>query len=222
MYCMERWFNILASNGGYKKSYPVHLAEYAIKHNLHQLPAFVCWVKHTLQHQEWSIKATKHCFLKNTHKFRIKIPETEDEALQIDCETRTTFWKSTIHKEMQNNRLAFKFLEGNENVPIGYKWIKCCMVFDIKMDFTPKAQYVAVGHMADPPTTITYSSMVSWASVRIILMIADLNDFDALSCDIVKAYLNASPREKVYTTAGLDFCQLMGKRVFIVHALFGF
>jgi hypothetical protein len=53
-------------------------------------------------------------------------------------------------------------------------------------------------------------------------MIADLNDFDALSCDIVNAYLNASPREKVYTTAGLDFCQLMGKRVFIVHALFGF
>jgi hypothetical protein len=41
---------------------------------------------------------------------------------------------------MKNNRVAFKFLDEDETVPIGYKWIKCHVIFDIKMDFTRKAR----------------------------------------------------------------------------------
>jgi hypothetical protein len=57
---------------------------------------------------------------------------------------------------MKNNRLAFQFLEEDEAIPIGYKWIKCHMIFDVKMDFTRKARFVAGGHMTDPPASITY------------------------------------------------------------------
>jgi hypothetical protein len=106
---------------------------------------------------------------------------------------------------MKNNRLAFKVLEEDDKVPIGYKWMKCHMVFDIKMEFTRKARYVAGGHMTDPPATLTYSSVVSRDSVRIAFLLAALNDIDILACDIGNAYLNASPREKVYTTAGPKF-----------------
>jgi len=96
------------------------------------------------------------------------------------------------------------------------------MIFDVKMDFTRKARYVAGGHMTDPPTTITYSSVVSRDSVRIAFMIAALNDIDILACDIGNAYLNASPREKVYTTAGPEFGhELEGRTVLIVRALYG-
>jgi hypothetical protein len=52
-------------------------------------------------------------------------------------------------------------------------------------------------------------------------MIAALND-DILACDIGNAYLNASPREKVYTTAGPEFGhELEGRAVLIVRALYG-
>ena len=96
------------------------------------------------------------------------------------------------------------------------------MIFDVKMDFTRKARYVAGGHMTNPPTTITYSSVVSRDSVRIAFMIAALNDIDILACDIGNAYLNASPREKVYTTAGPEFGhELEGRTVLIVRALYG-
>jgi hypothetical protein len=101
--------------------------------------------------------------------------------------------------------MAFKFLEEDENVPVGYKWIRCHMIFDVKMDFTRKARFVAGGHMTDPPSAITYSSVVSRDSVRIAFLLAALNDVPILATDIGNAYLNANPREKVYTTAGPEF-----------------
>jgi hypothetical protein len=68
---------------------------------------------------------------------------------------------------MKNNRLVFKVLDEEEHVPIDYKWIKCHMIFDTKMDLTRKARYVAGGHMTDPPSSITYSSAVSRDNIRI-------------------------------------------------------
>jgi hypothetical protein len=90
------------------------------------------------------------------------------------------------------------------------------------MDFTRKARFVAGGHMTDPPSDIMYSSVVSPDSVRIAFLLAALNNVDILAMDIGNAYLNASPREKVYTTAGPEFgAELEGKPVLIVRALYG-
>jgi hypothetical protein len=90
------------------------------------------------------------------------------------------------------------------------------------MDFTRKARFVAGGHMTDPPPTLTYSSVVSRDSVRIALLLAALNDVDLLAADIGNAYLNAPSREKVYTTAGLEFgAELQGQSLLIVKALYG-
>jgi hypothetical protein len=90
------------------------------------------------------------------------------------------------------------------------------------MDFTRKAHFVAGGQMTDPPSEITYSSVVSRDGVRITFLFAALNDLDLLATDIGNAYLNAPPREKVYTTAGLEFgADFQGKPVLIVRALCG-
>lgn len=51
---------------------------------------------------------------------------------------------------------------------------------------------------------------------------AALNDVDILATDIGNAYLNADPREKVYTTAGTEFgTELKGRYILIVKALYG-
>ncbi len=58
------------------------------------------------------------------------------------------------------------------------------MIFDIKMDFTHKARFVAGGYVTDPPTSITYSSVVAHDSVCLAFLIATLNDLEMLSANI--------------------------------------
>jgi hypothetical protein len=52
------------------------------------------------------------------------------------------------------------------------------MIFDIKMDCTRKARFVAGGRTTENPASTTYSSVVSRDSVRIAFMFAALNDLD--------------------------------------------
>jgi len=193
-----------------------------MSNHLDDKPAFKWWVKQTLHRKSNFMKTARKCYFKCTHKFGVRLPKTMEEALDIDRITKTTFWRDAIQNKMKNNRQAFEFLEEDEKVPISCKWIKCHMVFDVKMDFTRKARNVVGGEMTDPPSRITYSSVVSRDSIRIAFLIAALNDIDILACDIGNAYLNATPREKVYTTAGPEFgAELQGRNVLIVQALYG-
>jgi hypothetical protein len=119
-----------------KNSFQLQLAKYAKLNKLDNEPAFSWWVNHTLKKEKWLIKTKKLRYSKCSHKFSIYVPKTVQEALKIDQETNTTYWRDAINKEMTNNKMAFKFLEEDENIPISYKWIRCHMIFDVKMDFT--------------------------------------------------------------------------------------
>ena len=67
---------------------------------------------------------------------------------------------------MKNVRIAFKILKDGEQPPPGHQFIRCHMIFDIKMeDFRRKARLVAGGHMTDAPLTITHASVVSRETV---------------------------------------------------------
>jgi hypothetical protein len=129
-----------------KNSFPLHLAEYAMKHSLQDELAFKWWITDALKRKKYMIKAAQTGYARRTHKFGIRLPNSVDEALAIDRETNTTFWFDAIQKEMKNVKVAFKFLDPGERVPVGYKWIRCHLIFDVKMDFTRKARYVAGGH----------------------------------------------------------------------------
>ena len=72
---------------------------------------------------------------------------------------------------------------------MGYKGIKCFIIFFVKMDLTQKARFVSGGYMTAPHTSMTYAS-VSHESVRIAFLLAALNDMDMLTGDIGNAYLN--------------------------------
>ena len=67
---------------------------------------------------------------------------------------------------------------------IRYQDIKCHIVFDVKMDFTCKARFVAGGHTTESPASLTFLSIVSQENVRLAFLIAALNDLDINSCDI--------------------------------------
>jgi hypothetical protein len=62
---------------------------------------------------------------------------------------------------MKNVRFDFKFLEPSEKPAPGYKKIPLRVIFDVKMDFTQKVRLVAGGHITDPPSCLTYSSVMT-------------------------------------------------------------
>ena len=119
---------------------------------------------------------------------------------------------------MTNSWIGFKLLEKDSSIPVGHTKITCHLVFDVKLDLT---RYVAGGHLTDPPTSMTYSSVVGRDSVRIGFLIAALNDLDILAGDIQNAYLNAETKENIYFIAGDEWKANRGRIVVVVRALYG-
>ena len=205
-----------------KESNPVEVAEAAIAAGVDKEPAFHWWVRHTLRKRERIIKKLKaQVIRKGRMKFGIEIPGTVEEAQRLDRENGNTFWMDAVAKEMKNSRIAFELKPRGERAPVGYKEITCHLIFDLKMDMTRKARYVAGGHLTDVPTSMTYSSVVSRDSVRIGLLIAALNDLDILAGDIQNAFLSAPTKERIYFHAGDEWKADKGRVVIVVRALYG-
>ena len=100
--------------------------------------------------------------------------------------------------------------------------MKCHMVFSTKMeDFSRKAPRVVGGHMVEVHKSLTYESMVSRESVRIVLTLAALNDLEVKTSDIQDAYLTAPCSEKVHTKLGTKFDENKGQAAINVRALYG-
>ena len=75
---------------------------------------------------------------------------------------------------MTNVKIAFKFLDDGTPPPSDYKQIHYFIIFDVKMNLTRKARFIVGGHLTNPPTSMTYVSVVSRESVRISFLLAAL------------------------------------------------
>ena len=70
----------------------------------------------------------------------------------------------------------------------------------------------------------TYSTVPSRDSIRLLFLVAALNDLDVLSADIQNAYLTAPIKEKYYIVASeaMGFAESMwGRPARIVRAMYG-
>lgn len=204
-----------------KETNPVLLAEYAVANKLVSEPAFQWWVPYTLKKRDRVIKALKKRYFRKMEKFGLELPKTVQRALEIDRETNTTFWKDAIRKEVGTVLPALEVLKRGDSPPVASTLIDLTIVFDIKMDFTRKARICARGDQTDPPSSITYASVVTRESVRLGFLVAALNDLGVLSADVAGAYLNAPCAEKVHTILGPEFGDDEGKIAVIKKALYG-
>ena len=144
------------------------------------------------------VKARAARYLKKNEKFGIKIPKNIEEARILDRENGNTLWQDAIAKELANVGIAFKVLGDNDEIPRGYQFVKCHMIFDVKMeDFRRKARLVAGGHMTKAPAAVTYASVVSRETVRIALTIAALNELEVKVGDVMNAYITAPCTERI-------------------------
>ncbi len=139
---------------------------------------------------------------------------------------RQTHWLYSlgecIAKKMQNVRDALDTPEDGRSVPHGLQFVKCHMIFDIKMeDFHCKACLVMGGHMANVSATYTYTSAILPETVCIALILVALNLLEGMATDIMNAYITAMCKEKIWTTLGSEFRKYKGKKAIIVRALYG-
>ena len=206
-----------------KESYPVDTMEYAIKHNIHEEPAFAWWVPFVKRKSTAIISKATSKYWDRTHKYGIEIPKNVQDALRIDKERNDTLWQDAIALEMKNVRIAFEVFEGDIQDLKDYEHISGHLIFDVKLgeNFRRKARYVADGYKTSTPNAVTYSSVTSRDSVRLFLLLAALNDIDIQSVDVQNAFLSAPVLEKVWLTAGPEFGPEQGKKMIVVRALYG-
>lgn len=125
--------------------------------------------------------------------------------------------------EMKNVMPAFMLFDGGPEDLQGYERIFAHMIFDIKLseNFRRKACYVANGSKCDVSPSVSYSTVVARDSVRIMLLIAALNDLDIVSADVQNVFITAPIKKKYYVIAGPEFGALQGRTMIVVRALYG-
>lgn len=202
-----------------KESNAAEVADYAKRVGIDDEPAFAWWCNQAIKQRNAMInKICKR--IRRRSKFGIAIPKDYQEAVAFDRANGNTLWQDATKKEMSKVEVAFKFNEDG-SIPIGFQKITCHLIFDVKFDLTRKARYVGGGHVTSVPAAQSYSSVVSRDSVRIMFLVAALNDLNIKMCDIGNAYLNAETRERVYFIAGPEWGSKAGLPVVIVRALYG-
>ncbi len=206
-----------------KESYPVELASYAVERDIHEEPAFAWWVPYILKKQKRILQKVKTKYWARTHKYGVRIPKSIKEATEIDKENGNTLWRDAVRLEMKNVRVAFEEFEGDTQGLVGYTEITGHLVFDVKLgeNFRRKARYCADGHKTGAPASVTYSTVVSRDSVRILLTVAALNELEVLGADVQNAFLTAPNKEKCWMIAGPEFGSEEGKTFLVVKALYG-
>ena len=215
----EEWISLK----DFKEASPVEVAEYALRNQLVEEPAFKWWAPHVLKKRNRILCAMKRRYFRTHTKFGVELPKTVERALEIDKETGTTFWADAIAKEMKTVFVAFEILPLDAKAPLGHTFLKCHLVFDLKSDgsMQRKARFVAGGHMTGEPKCLTYASVVSRESIQLAFMLASLNGLEVLQADVEGAYLNAKSSEKLFTVCGPKFGEFAGRRAIIRRALYG-
>ncbi len=103
-------------------------------------PVFNWWVYTVLRKRKLIVAKVK-CYWQTTHKFGIRLPKTVAEALAIDDQTGTDFWRKAFGKEMDKVKVAWtaangvlpeKAQTGMESSMIGYQEIRCHVIFVVK------------------------------------------------------------------------------------------
>ena len=140
--------------------------------------------------------------------------------MQLDKDNGNTLWADAIATEMKNVRVAFKILDDGEMAPRDHQFVKCHMIFDIKMEnFRRKARLVAGGHMTTAPAAVTYARVFSRETVRIALTLAALNDLELKCGDVLNAYITAPVKENIWSYLRPEHGEDEGKKAIIVRAL---
>ena len=85
---------------------------------------------------------------------------------------------------MINVCISFEILDKVKSAPVGWSKESGHLIFDVRMEYTRKAQWVLDGHRSANPIGSNYSGVVFRDSVCIALTYAALNNIEVLAVGI--------------------------------------
>jgi hypothetical protein len=82
--------------------------------------------------------------------------------------------------------------------PLRYhQCIRAHFVFDVKHDLPRKSQLVAGGHTTAPPKDSIYSGVAALRSLRLCILLGELNGLNVDAADVGNIYLMDFTKEKL-------------------------
>ena len=157
------------------------------------------------------------------YKFGVEVARDVRHSLELDRQNDDTIWRDAIETELKqiNEYKTFRLPEPGEELD-QFTRIPYHFVFDVKFDGRRKARLVAGGNHTTPPKEDIYSGVVGIESIRIGLLIAELNGLQVCAADIGNAFLYGKTKEKVMIRAGKEFGAYMADKILIVDkSLYG-
>ena len=210
-----------------QKDDPVTLANYAKKNDLLDTPGWKICRRHArrakkLQRMLNQTRRQSKSYAPR-YKFGVLVPRDVKAAYAMDRDNGNDLWRRAMKTEIDQlfEYETFHDIGRDKPPPAGHQMIRCRMIFDVKEDGRRKARFVAGGHLTSPSSESCYSSVVSLCSLRIVSLIAELNDLKLMAADVGNAYLEAKTSEKVCFIAGPEFGDLAGHTFVIFKALYG-
>ena len=73
--------------------------------------------------------------IKKNIKFGILVPQAVNVALRLDKNNGNNMRRDGITKDINEVMIALKLLDEGEKSPPIYQYIRCHMIFDIKMEY---------------------------------------------------------------------------------------
>jgi hypothetical protein len=209
------------------KDDPATTALYAKEHDLLTTPGWK-FLRRTARRAKFLQRMLNQSQRQQMHdavryKFGVRVPRNLKEAIVLDRENGDTQWQDSVALELAQLKeySAFRSVGFHKHPPSGYNRIPAHIIFDVKQSGKRKARFVAGGHRTAPPKESVYSGVATLRSLRIVTMLAELNNLGLMAGDVGNAYLEAYTEEKVCFTAGPEFGELEGHTMIIVKALYG-
>ena len=140
-------------------------------------------------------------------KYGVEVPKSTKHAEELDAQHGNSLWKEAYQKEIASllSLGCFDFCPPDSTPGPDYQFVKLTMVYEVKQDGHRKARLVTGGHLVDPCSISTRSTVVKGVSVRLLDVIAHRDNLKMLCGDVSNAFITAPCLEKVYSRAGPEF-----------------
>ena len=190
------------------KDDPTTCAVYAKKHDLLDTTGW----KHLKRYAKTSkrlIRAVKQSRIRQVrasarYQHGFQVPKDYNDAMRLDKENGNTHWHDAMDLELTQiheykvfkDTGKAKFHNGQVVTPDGFQKIRVHFVYAVKHDGRFKARFVADGHLTKEPVESIYSGVVSLRSLRMVVFLSQLNNWEIWGADVGNAYLEAYTDEK--------------------------
>ena len=116
-------------------------------------------------------------------------------------------WQYATAKEVAGliHQKCFDFKSPNFKASKEYQYCRLHMMYDIKTDLAYKARLTYDGSRVYPRGLSTCATVVKGVSVRLLDIIIDSYNLEAMTEDIDNTFIQDHTKEKIYTKCGPKF-----------------